>query len=99
MRALVPELPRGAWTLLAGDAVSAVGSGMTLPFLLVYLHEIRGLGLGAAGLAVSAVALAGFAGNPLGGSLADRIGCRAALLLGLAVCGAGSAFIAFAGQP
>ena len=72
MRTLVPELPRGAWTLLAVDAISALGSGMTLPFLLVYLHDVRGLGLGAAGLAVSAVALAGFAGNPIGGSRADR---------------------------
>jgi hypothetical protein len=67
MRALMRELPGGAWTLLAGDVISAVGSGMTLPFLLVYLHDVRGLGIGAAGLAVSAVALAGFAGNPIGG--------------------------------
>jgi MFS family permease len=96
MRALVRELPRGAWTLLAGDAISAVGSGMTLPFLLVYLHDVRGLGLGAAGLAVSAVALAGFAGNPIGGSLADRVGGRATMLAGLAFCVAGSASLAFA---
>ena len=95
MRALVPELPRGAWTLLAVDAISALGSGMTLPFLLVYLHDVRGLGLGAAGLAVSAVALAGFAGNPIGGSLADRVGGRATMLLGLVFCAAGSASLAF----
>ena len=96
MRALVPELPRGAWTLLAADAVCSLGSGMTLPFLLVYLHDVRGLGLGAAGLAVSAVALAGFAGNPIGGSLSDRVGGRPAMLAGLALCAAGSASLAFA---
>src|SRR5215218_2993725 len=95
MRALVPELPRGAWALLAGDALCALGSGMTLPFLLVYLHDVRGLGLGAAALAVSAVALAGFAGNPIGGSLADRVGGRATMLAGLVVCAAGSASLAF----
>jgi hypothetical protein len=33
MRAFVPEHPRGRWMLLAGDAESAVGSGLTLPFL------------------------------------------------------------------
>lgn len=95
MRALVRELPGGAWTLLAADVISAVGSGMTLPFLLVYLHDVRGMGLGVAGLAVSAVALAGFAGNPIGGSLADRVGGRATMLTGLWFCVAGSTSLAF----
>jgi MFS family permease len=99
MRALVPELPRGGWTLLAGEAISAVGSGLTLPFLLVYLHDVRGLGLGEAGLALSTVALAGFAGNPVGGSLVDRVGGRAALVVGLAFGAAGSAWLAFVTQP
>ena|SRR5215211_7948017 len=99
MRALVPELPRRAWTLLAGDAVSGVGSGLTLPFLLVYLHQVRGFGLAEAGLALSTVALAGFAGNPVGGSLADRVGARPALLFGLVFSAAGSAWLAFVGRP
>jgi len=99
MRGLVPELPRGAWTLLAGDAVSAVGSGLTLPFLLVYLHGVRGFGLGEAGLALTTIALAGFAGNPVGGSLVDRVGGRTALLVGLAFSAAGSAFLAFVTAP
>lgn len=95
MRAFVPELPRGAWTLVAGDAVSALGSGLTLPFLLVYLHQVCGLGLGEAGLALSMVALAGFAGNPVGGSLTDRIGGRATLIVGLVFSAAGSTYLAF----
>src|SRR6266511_2560523 len=99
MRALVPELPRGAWTLVAGDAVSGIGSGLTLPFLLVYLHQVRGFGLGEAGLALSMVALAGFAGNPVGGSLVDRVGGRAALIAGLAFSAAGSTYLAFVTEP
>ncbi len=99
MRGFLPELPRDGWILLAGDAVSAVGSGLTLPFLLVYLHHVRGLGLGEAGLALSVVALAGFAGNPVGGSLVDRIGGRAALLVGLGFAAAGSAWLAFVAGP
>jgi MFS family permease len=55
---------------------------------------MRGLGLGEAGLALSVVALAGFAGNPVGGSLVDRVGGRAALLAGLAFAAAGSAWLA-----
>ena len=33
--ALIPELPRPAWVVLCGDFASAVGSGLTLPFLFV----------------------------------------------------------------
>jgi MFS family permease len=99
MRALVPELPRGAWILVGADAVSAVGSGLTLPFLLVYLHQVRGLGLGEAGLALSMVALAGFAGNPVGGSLVDRIGGRVTLVAGLAFSAAGSMYLTFVTEP
>ena len=90
MRSLLPALPRAAWIVLAGDAASAVGSGLTLPFLLVYLHQARGLGLGSAGLAVAMIALAGLAGNPLGGSGGDRFGPRATLVAGLLAAAAGS---------
>jgi MFS family permease len=79
---------------LAGDAISAVGSGLTLPFLVIYLHDARGIPLGVAGATVSTVALAGFVGNPLGGSLADRIGARATVIIGLVVAAAGSLALA-----
>lgn len=50
MTGLVPRLPRLAWLVFGGDALSAVGSGLTLPFLLVYLHQIKGTSYGLAGL-------------------------------------------------
>jgi MFS family permease len=75
---------------LAGDAVSAIGSGMTLPFFVLYLHTIRGIGLAVAALAVSTLALAGLLGNPLGGWLSDRIGARHAVVIGLLVSSAGT---------
>lgn len=90
VRGWLPTLPRPAWVLLAGDALSALGSGLTLPFLVIYLHEVRGIDLSLAGAAASTIALAGFAGNPLGGSLADRFGARSAVALGLLVAGAGA---------
>ncbi len=93
-RSLVPALPRAAWVVLAGDAVSALGSGLTLPFLLVYLHQARGLDLGPASLAVATVAIAGLAGNPLGGALSDRSGPRGTLAVGLVAAAAGSLALA-----
>jgi MFS family permease len=93
---LVPVLPRPVWVVLAGDFVSAVGSGLTLPFLFVYAHQVRGLPDGVAGLVVAMVALAAGAGNPVGGVLADRWGPRRALLAGLGAVAGGSAALALA---
>jgi MFS family permease len=94
VRSLVPALPRVAWIVLLGDAVSALGSGLTLPFLLVFLHQACGLALGPASLAVATVAIAGLAGNPLGGALSDRSGPRGALAAGLVTAAAGSLALA-----
>lgn len=94
LRGLVPVLPRPVWAVLAADGLSAAGSGLTLPFLMVYFHSVRHLGLGVAGAAVSVVALAGLVGNPLGGAWSDRIGPRAVLAVGWAVAGVGAGAIA-----
>ena len=91
---LVPALPRPAWVVLGGDFISAIGSGMTLPWLFVYAHQVRHLGYGPAGLVVAAVALASLAGNPLGGALADRVTAPRAVMAGLAVAAAGSVALA-----
>ncbi|HZD00076.1 MAG TPA: MFS transporter [Actinomycetes bacterium] len=91
---LVPSLPRDAWLILGGDALSAVGSGLTLPFLFVYLTRVRDIDPGVAGLAVATIALAALLGNPLSGWLSDRFGARDTLILGLLVAAAGAGFVA-----
>ena len=69
---LIPALPRPARVVLGGDFISAVGSGLTLPCLFIYAHQVRELSDGVAGLVVATIALASLAGNPLGGAMADR---------------------------
>ena len=93
---LVPVLPRLAWVVLGGDFVSALGSGLTLPFLFVYAHRVRELSDGAAGLVLATIALASIAGNPAGGVLADRWTPRRAVMAGLVVAAAGAAALAAA---
>ena len=85
--------------MLGGDLLSAVGSGLVLPFFLVYLSRARGIDIQVAGLAVATIALAGFVGNPVGGWLADRIGPKRALVAGLAVSAAGALSVTLVRQP
>jgi MFS family permease len=89
-RSLVPELPRAAWVVLGGHALSAVGTGLTLPFFLVYLHAVRGIDLRLAGLALATIPFASLVGNPVGGALADRIGPRNTVILGLVTSAVGA---------
>ncbi len=96
---LVPALPRGAWLVLSGDTLSAIGSGLTLPFFIVYLHRVRGFGLEVAGLAQATTALASLAGNPCGGFLTDRVGARRAVVTGLFPAAIGAAGVAFVTRP
>jgi MFS family permease len=85
--------------VLSADLLSAVGTGMTLPFLLIYLHTVRGLSLPVAGAAAASIAVASVAGNPLGGAGSDRVGPRVTLAAGLAVAGAGAVVLAGAHSP
>lgn len=88
--ALVLGLPFVRRALLA-RAVSAVGTGLTMPFLMIYLHSVRGFELGLAGAIAACIAAVGLLGNPLGGWLADRSSPRFAMIFGLTLAAFGAA--------
>ena len=79
LRSLNPQLPRDVWILQAGGLVNMFGNGVIGPFLIIYLHNVRGLSLGVAGLVVATGSLAAFASGFVGGALADRLGPRVVL--------------------
>src|SRR5436190_23057870 len=88
LRSLNPDLPRPVWLLQIGGLTNSFGNGIVLPFLIIYLHNVRGISLGLAGLAAAVNSAAAFASGFVAGSLADRIGARRVLigsLLGMAV--------------
>ena len=80
-----PPLPRSVLTLQAGGLVNAFGNGVVLPFLIIYLHNVRGISLGLAGLAAATQSAAALASGFLGGSLSDRVGPRRVLVGALVV--------------
>jgi MFS family permease len=80
LRSLHPELPRDIWLLQLGGLTNAFGNGIVLPFLIIYLHNVRGIPLGLAGLAAAVNSAAAFASGFVAGSLADRVGPRRVLI-------------------
>lgn len=89
LRSLDPRLSRQTWTLLSGSFFNALGNGVVFPFLLIYLHNVRGIGLGTAGLVLAVMSIAGLVAGPAAGSLIDQIGPRRVLALSMIVSAAG----------
>jgi MFS family permease len=99
MRAFWTALPtEGRW-LLSTVAIQTLGRGLTLPFTIIYLHEVRGFDLGVSGALMSIIAVTGLLVTGPGGTLIDRYGARRVLLVGLAAMIAGCALLAFATTP
>ncbi len=71
--------------LLIGFFASAVGSGMTLTLLLVYLHDIRGFTNTFGGFLLSYAAVIAIAATGPIGALIDRIGPKKVLIAGLLI--------------
>ncbi|KQM81905.1 hypothetical protein ASE68_00040 [Agromyces sp. Leaf222] len=94
-RALPTE---GRW-LLSTVAIQTLGRGLTLPFTIIYLHEVRGFDLGLAGALMGLIAVVGLIVTGPGGSLIDRYGARTILIIGLGAMIIGCTLLAFATNP
>ena len=90
------RLPRATWLLIAGDGVSALGTGLVLPLTLIYLHQARGIPLPVVGLLLAGSGAVGLVAVPLAGVALDRFGARRVLIVVLAGQSLGEAGLAWA---
>ncbi len=77
------EFPTRFWALVFASFVDGVGSTLIFPFFALYVTQRFQVGMTEAGMLLAVFSAAGFAGNMLGGGLADRIGRRTVVLFGL----------------
>jgi MFS family permease len=90
------DLPREGRLLLSIVAIQFLGTGLVLPFHVVYLHEVRGFPLSDVGLLLGVPPLMGLLVVGPGGSAIDRIGARRVQLGVLLLLVVGDAVLAFA---
>jgi MFS family permease len=99
LRELDPRLPREVWLLQLGGVMNSFGNGIVLPFLVIYLHDVRGFGLGISGLVISVSAAAQLSAGLVAGPLVDRLGARPVLGAGLVMQCGGFAFFPLVRHP
>jgi MFS family permease len=90
------DLPREARILLVGVGVNALGLGLVLPLLVVYLYDVRGFALDTVGLlAATAPVVAMVLLGPIGIGI-DRLGPRRVQMAALVSSSLGAAGLSFA---
>jgi len=99
LRSLDPRLPRNVYVLQTGGLLNAFGNGVVLPFLIIYLHNVRGISLGLAGLAAATQSATALASGFLAGTLSDRIGPKRVLVGALGVMTVAFALMPFIRSP
>jgi MFS family permease len=92
-------LSREARRVLVGTCLNALGNGFVLPFLVIYLHEVRGISLPVTGAIVAVQGGVGLVAVPVYGTLIDRVGARLVQLAALSMSIAGAVVLAYATGP
>jgi len=82
-----------------GNALSAFGLGFTVPYLYVYVAQVRGLGAMTAGLVLAVFAVAALIVLPFAGRAIVRRGPRPVLLAALVTAAVGALSLGLAGSP
>ncbi len=99
LRAFWAELPTSGRWLLSTVAIQTLGRGLTLPFTIIYLHEVRGFALGLSGTLMALIAVVALLVTMPAGSLTDRYGARVMILIGTSSMMVGNVVLAYATHP
>jgi len=90
------EYPLQFWFLLLGSFVDSLGGALVFPFFTLYVSRRFGVNMTGLGLLIGVFAITNLLGGILGGALADRVGRKSTLLMGLVVSGLSSLLMGWA---
>src|SRR5881398_3979480 len=92
-------LPRPVLVLQGGNALNYFGTGLILPFEIIYLHAVRGFPTATAGLVLAAVMGTAAVVTLPSGALLDRFRAKPILITGNLVSALGYGGLAFVDRP
>lgn len=93
------RLPAPARRFVLTVVIARFGAGLTLPYTLIFLHEVRGMALPTVGLLLAVPGLVGLVAVPVSGALVDRVGPRRVLAAAQLTQAAGCAVTAVGTTP
>src|SRR5436190_14816584 len=79
--------------------MNSFGNGLALPFLVIYLHDVRGFSLGTSGLVVAVSAFGQLVAGIFAGPVIDRFGARRTLACGLVLQAVGFGLLPLVREP
>jgi MFS family permease len=92
-------LPRPVLVLQGGNALNSLGTGLILPFEIIYLHGARGFSTATAGLVLATVMATAAVVTLPSGALLDRFSAKRILIAGNVVNALGYGGLAFVDRP
>src|SRR5213079_1507341 len=92
-------LPRPVLVLQGGNALNYFGTGLILPFGIIYLHAVRGFSTATAGLVLATVMGTAAVVTLPSGALLDRFSAKRILIAGNVVNALGYGGLAFVDRP
>src|SRR5581483_5919784 len=91
--------PRPVLLLQGGNALNYLGTGLILPFEIIYLHTVRGFSTATAGLVLATVMATAAVVTLPSGALLDRFSAKSILIAGNLVNALGYGGLAFVHRP
>ncbi|HEY2355573.1 MAG TPA: MFS transporter [Gaiellaceae bacterium] len=92
-------LPRPVLVLQGGNALNNFGTGLILPFEIIYLHSVRGFSTATAGLVLATVMGTAAVVTLPSGALLDRFSAKRLLAAGTVLSAVGYGALAFVESP